>query len=258
MNPFLQHLRVTAALMVRETSTRYGSKPGGYIWAFVEPVAHILMMTLVFGAIARTPLLGKSFALFFATGYLPYMFYQSMQAFIAGAVKANKSLFNYPVVSPFDAVVSRYFVQAATSFVVAFLVFEILIFIENLGLTIDYAGLIWACALATFLGLGIGTANAALFAISPMYEQVFGLVMRPLYLISGVFFLPDSMPHPYSDFLLYNPVAHIIMAFRRSVYPEYRASSLDEMYVCQFIAVCMVMGVAFFTFSARSIRENKI
>ncbi len=64
-------------MIVREMSTRFGSKPGGYIWALLEPVGYIAMMTVIFGAIAHTPALGTNFILFFATGYLGYQLYQA-------------------------------------------------------------------------------------------------------------------------------------------------------------------------------------
>lgn len=41
------------ALLIREMATRFGSKPGGYLWAFLDPAAHILLMTAIFSAIAR-------------------------------------------------------------------------------------------------------------------------------------------------------------------------------------------------------------
>ena len=44
------HLRVVGALLVREMATRFGSKPGGYVWALLDPAAHILLMTMIFRA----------------------------------------------------------------------------------------------------------------------------------------------------------------------------------------------------------------
>ena len=36
------HLRVVAALLIRETSARFGNKPGGYIWALLESVRKVI------------------------------------------------------------------------------------------------------------------------------------------------------------------------------------------------------------------------
>ncbi|MBC7312962.1 MAG: ABC transporter permease, partial [Rhizobium sp.] len=39
---FVTHMRIVSALLIREMSTRFGNKPGGYIWALLDPVAHVL------------------------------------------------------------------------------------------------------------------------------------------------------------------------------------------------------------------------
>lgn len=258
MEPVRLHIRVTAALMIREMSTRYGSKPGGYIWALVEPIAYIALLTLVFSAIARLPALGNSFSLFFASGYLPFMFFHSVQAFIAGGVKANRALLNYPIVSPIDVLVSRYIVQLLTSTVVAVLVLALVVLEDGVTISLDFGVVVASLLSASLLGAGIGMANASLFARSALYEQVYGIISRPLMMVSGVFFLPESMPHPYGDLLLLNPIAHVITWFRRGIYPEYRAHSLDIFYVLVFTSVTLMVGLMLFTYSSQQLREDRL
>ncbi|TCN17290.1 ABC transporter permease [Sinorhizobium americanum] len=253
-----QHIRVTAALIVREMSTRYGSKPGGYLWAVFDPVAHVAMMTLIFQAFARMPALGLSFPLFFASGYLPFTFYQRMSSFMAGTMKANKALLSYPVVSPFDAIVSRFILQLMTDALVSVLILLLIIELGGISQPMDFAGMVEAAGAAAVLGLGIGTINIVMFARYPIYEQIFGIINRPIFMISGVFFLPETMPSPFRDYLLYNPLAHIIMWFRSSIYPEYRADGLDKGYVLEFALICFVVGLALLSASMREIREERV
>lgn len=257
MNLIQQHLRVTAALIVREMSTRFGSKPGGYLWAIFDPVAHVALMTLIFQAIARMPALGLSFPLFFASGYLPFAFYQRMSGFMAGTVKANKALFSYPIVTPFDAIVSRFILQLMTDTLVTILILVMIFELGGVTQPMNIAGMIEAAGAAALLGLGIGTINIVMFARFPLYEQIFGIMNRPLFLVSGVFFLPESLPNPFRDFLLYNPLVHVIMWFRASIYPEYRADALDKVYVVEFASMCFVFGLLLLTGSMREIRENR-
>ena len=74
--------RVITALMLREMSTTYGRSPGGYLWAVLEPIGSIAMMTLILavGLRIRVPSLGLNFPMFFATGIMPFMMYQRTQA----------------------------------------------------------------------------------------------------------------------------------------------------------------------------------
>ncbi|WP_085034511.1 ABC transporter permease [Ensifer aridi] len=253
-----QHLRVTAALIVREMSMRYGSKPGGYLWAIFDPVAHVAMMTLIFQVFARMPALGLSFPLFFASGYLPFTFYQRMSSFMAGTMKANKALLSYPVVSPFDAIVSRFVLQLMTDALVTIVILMMIVELADVTQPMNVAGMVKAAGAAAVLGLGVGTINIVMFARFALYEQIFGIINRPLFMISGVFFLPENLPNPFREFILYNPLVHIIMWFRSSIYLEYRAGGLDTGYVIEFAFVCFAAGLALLTTSMREIREDRL
>ena len=79
--------RVVIALMLREMATTYGRSPGGYVWTIVEPVAGIGLMTVVFSFIVHAPVLGSSFSLFYATGFLPFVAYLTITNRVGGAIR---------------------------------------------------------------------------------------------------------------------------------------------------------------------------
>jgi len=252
-----QHLRVVVALVIREMQSRFGTKPGGYAWAIVDPLAHVATMTIIFSAFARTPAIGKDFGLFFASGYLPFTFYQGMSTFIAGAIRANKNLFSYPVISPFDAMVARYILQFVTSVAVTIVVM-LLCTTEggslsqlNLGMAIE------AAISASLIGMGIGMINVSLFEKFPLYENIFGIINRPMFMVSGVFMLPDSMPGPIHQTLMWNPLVHVVMWFRQAIYPEYMAYGIDKLYVLKCVCLVLATGLCLFSLS-RKLREDRL
>ncbi|MBP2233692.1 capsular polysaccharide transport system permease protein [Sinorhizobium kostiense] len=256
MSHLLIHIRVVGALLVREMATRFGSKPGGYVWALLDPAAHILLLTLIFRAIARAPALGTSFALFFATGYIAFQFYQAMASYLNSAVRANKALLSYPNVAPIDTVVARFVLQLCTTTLVACIVLGTIIASIRTDTNMHWPFILEAVAMACLLGLGVAMINCVLFLKYPLYEQVFGIVNRPLFLISGVFFLPDSIPGPYRDLVLLNPLVHIIMGFRRGFYPEYRAVGLDMNYLYGIAFLTLFAGMLVFTISKKALRNE--
>ena len=66
-------LRVIHALIIRETRTRFGDSKLGYGWALLEPILHILMLSLVFAVMMRgRPPIGDEFFIFYYTGIIPY------------------------------------------------------------------------------------------------------------------------------------------------------------------------------------------
>ena len=253
----VKHLRIVSALLIREMATRFGSKPGGYIWAFMEPAGYVMMMTVVFGAITHTPALGDSFPLFFASGYIGFYFYHATLGYVGSALNGNKALLNYPTVAPIDTVVARFILQMFTNGFVAVAVFAIIINFElRSPPNFNWAPLLQAATLAGLLALGVGMSNTVLFLKFPFYESVYGIISRPLMLISGVFFIPDNLPHPYRDLVLINPVVHVITLFRTGFYPEYRATSLDLGYLYAFVLASLFSGSLLFSLSAKGLRNE--
>ncbi|KJF67036.1 ABC transporter permease [Rhizobium nepotum] len=250
------HIRVVGALLIREMSTRFGSKPGGYVWAIIDPAGHIAFMSLIFMAITHTPALGKSFPLFFATGYLAFQFYAAMAGFLNGAIKANRTLLSYPNVAPIDTIVARYILQAGTTSVVSFCVLGVILLMVDQPVYLNWPAIIEAAFAATVLGLGVGIFNNVATLRFPLYEQVFNIINRPMFLISGVFFLPDALPGPIRDIVLLNPLVHVVMLFRKGFYPEYRAEMMNMTYLYSFALTILFMGLLLFTRSASVLRSR--
>ena len=83
-------LRVVMALILREMSTTYGRSPGGYVWAIIEPVAGIAILSLVFVYLFRTPPLGTNFPLFMATGFLPLGLYAGLTSKVGMSIPFSR------------------------------------------------------------------------------------------------------------------------------------------------------------------------
>ena len=96
----LQWLRVLFALMVREMATKFGRSWGGYIWAIAEPLGGIMLLTVAFSFAFRKPPLGTNFALFYATGIIPFFLFSNVTASVGQAIDSNRGLLTYPVVQP--------------------------------------------------------------------------------------------------------------------------------------------------------------
>ncbi|WP_234849447.1 ABC transporter permease, partial [Sinorhizobium medicae] len=170
--------RVVVAMIVREMSTRFGRKPGGYLWALLEPAGYIAMMTSIFGTLARTPALGTSFVLFFATGYLGYQMYQAKVVYLSSAVRANKGLLGYPNVAPIDTISARLILQTATTSLVSIVVFSAIFMTLPFVPEINWAHILEAESAAALLSLGVGMFNSVMFVRYALYEQIYAIVTR--------------------------------------------------------------------------------
>lgn len=242
------HVRVVSAFIIREIATRYGRSPGGYIWALLEPVAFIALMSLVMGSLGRAPAIGDSFPLFYATGFLAFNMYKGMEGYLISSVSANKALMSYPKVAPIDSVVARFILQGITSVVVSIVILGGTMLTVHNSLSLHWAYLLEATGYAWFMALGMALMNIVLFFRFPLYEKIFAIVMRPLFILSGILYVPSQMPHPFSDILLDNPLVHIVMLFREGFYGSRAAEGLDLWFLSETSVVMLFIGFLFFTF----------
>jgi capsular polysaccharide transport system permease protein len=94
------------------------------------------------------------------------------------------------------------------------------------------------------LGLGVGAMNCVLFGFFPTWKNVWSVLTRPLFLISGIFFTLESVPTQFQSVLLWNPLVHVIGVMRAGFYGSY-----DPAYV----SYPFVLGIGLGLFAAGAV-----
>ena len=117
--------RTIAALILREMSTTFGRSPGGYLWAILDPVAGLLLLSFVFSLAFAGPPLGTSFGLFYATGYLPFVMFNEIANKMATSINFSKPLLAYPAVTLLDALIARFSLAILTNIMVGYIIYFI-------------------------------------------------------------------------------------------------------------------------------------
>ncbi|WP_456387212.1 ABC transporter permease [Profundibacter sp.] len=231
------------ALVLREMSSTYGRSPGGYVWAVLEPIAGIAIFALAFSAIMAVPPLGESFTLFFATGFLPLAFYQDLTSKVGTAIRYSRPLLAYPNVTYIDAIIGRILLSFLTQSVIFFIIVAGTILIGDLNLTIDFVAIARAFGMAIALGIGVGLVNCLLMSLFPIWQFIWAVLNRPMFIISGVLFLVDDLPEAIRDIVMLNPVSHVVMMMRSGLYVSYDAVYVSEVYVYMVAGALGVSGL---------------
>ena len=235
--------RTIFALMLREMATSYGRSVMGYLWAIVEPVAALALMTVVFSLFLRNPALGTNFPLFFASGFLVFNIYSSVGNNVASAVLYSRPLLEFPAVTALDAIFARFLLNFLTHLMVIFIIIFGIIEIYDLRLILDFEKIVLALFIAGAFALGVGTFNCYLFIAFPSYVQVWAILNRPMFLISCIFFMFDTIPQPFRDFLWFNPLVHIVGLMRAGIYATYDAHYATPAYVLGISLVLFMIGL---------------
>lgn len=248
--------RTIMALMLREMATSYGNSPGGYLWAVLEPVAALAMFSLGFALVFNAPPIGNSFAMFYATGFLPFMLFTDVANKMATSINFSRPLLAYPVVTFLDALLARFFLNVLTHLMVSYLVFFGLIFVFGARAELDLPVILMGFGLAAFLGIGVGTLNCYLMTAFPLWERTWQILTRPLFIVSGIFFTFDSMPRSAQDIAWYNPLIHVIGVTRDGFYGAYRADYVSLTLVLTVACLTFFLGLLLLWKHHRSLLEN--
>lgn len=244
-NGLFRMIRTVAALILREIATTYGRSPGGYVWALADPILGVALLTVIFQyALGNTdPLLGTSFPLFYASGYLPFQMYHDLSTKMAQSLRFSRPLLAYPAVTFVDALIARLILNTMLHvFVFTVLVGGIAI-VQRIPLVLDVSVVLQAMGLAALLGAGVGTMNCFLIMRFPVWERAWSILTRPLFLMSGIFFTYELMPGVVQDILWWNPVLHIVGLMRRGIYGVYPANYVSEPYVITLSLFLLLMGL---------------
>lgn len=253
--PF-QSLRVIFALFIREMTTDYGRSWLGFLWAFLEPLGSIAILALAFSLLFKSPSLGDSFILFYATGYLPYVMYIRLNGNLAGAIRQNRSLLFYPAVTFLDVIIARALLNIVSEVTVMAIIFTSIIMTQQTGASIRPDRLILAVLINISLGSGIGMINSVLYERFPSWRILWQIFNRPMFFMSGVLFVVDNMPSNARDVLTWNPLCHIIGIFREGIYPEYTSDFISVTYAGGTSLVLLAIGLALLLGSHRFIINN--
>lgn len=241
----LRPARVVGALMMREMATAYGRSPGGFAWAVLEPVAGIALLTLVFGLFLHAPPVGTSFALFYATGLLPFLLYLDLSQKVAEALRFSRPLLIYPRVTLFDAAVARFLLNAVTQLAVFAIVIAGIVALDRPVLALRPEFVALALMLAAALGLAVGLVNCLLYAVAPVWERVWAVLNRPAFLVSCIFYTFESVPQPFRDILWFNPLVHVAGLMRAGFFHGYDAHYAHPAYPLGVAMALAALGLFF-------------
>ena len=236
-------LRTVLALMLREMSTRYGRTPGGYAWAILEPLGAILVLSVGFSLVIRNPPIGTSFILFYASGYMPFDLYQTLSNTVARAINFSKPLLKYPAVTWLDATLARFLLNGLTGVLIAILLLSGILAVVDSRTVLNLPPVIEAMTLSMLLGLGVGMINCALMGLFPLWEVIWSILTRPLFIASGILFLYDTLPPLAQEILWFNPLIHVTGLMRTGFYATYTASYVSHIYVVGVSLGLLAMGL---------------
>lgn len=235
------------ALFLREVGLRYGASRFGYLWAIAQPLLMLLILTQARALLAGgdTGLYGVSGAYFFLIGVVPYFMFQHAYHQAMGAIASGRGVLNYREVRPLDLVL----VRCGIEFIIMCLVMILTVlgfwWFDVLAEFDDPLSMFACVVLLFFLALGLGLIAEVAIMRNDDSRKIFGLIERPLFFISGVFFAVEAVPEPMRGWLMWNPLLHAIDLGRGAMLSGYE-SPCSWVYLCLWSFGLLFVGLAMY------------
>ena len=234
-------IRVLLSLVLRETRATFGTSNFGYIWAIITPTASVAILVFIFSLINRQPPFGSSLALFFATGILTLQFFNEFSNKLMTVFNANRALLTYPIIKDVDTLIARSLLIVCTYLIIMLIFYSCLLGLGLANFPAHIEQVLFAFFATALLGIGFGSMNAVIGSLWDTWIHVERILTRPLFFISGIFYVPSQLPPEAIAVLKWNPVLHLVEWFREGFYPNYNSFVLD-IYYPMYIGIGLLLA----------------
>jgi lipopolysaccharide transport system permease protein len=229
---------------LREIRIRYKQSMLGGIWAILQPFSSMLIFTFIFGVIVKMPTDGIPYPVFFYSALLPWTFFSSSVSFAVPSLIGNFNLVTkiyFPrEILPIGAVVAAF-----TDFIVASLLYIILLIIYQVPLKITILWLPVLVVMQILLTLGVSFLGAALIVSYRDIRFIIPLGLQLWMYLTPVVYPLSLVPDRFRFLYMLNPMAGIIDSYRGIVLgiaPRWDSLILEFV----IIVILFVFGYLFF------------
>jgi ABC-type polysaccharide/polyol phosphate export permease len=224
------------ALAVKELTIRYKRSLLGFLWALLNPMLLMLVLSVVFSKILVSA--QPHYAIFLLSMLLPWTFFSQSLSYAAESIVGNADLIKKvrvaKLVFPIAAVVSN-MINLLLSFIPLILI--VLVMRHPFYWT-------WLYLPVPLLALAILTLGATFFfATANVYYRdvahIVQIVLQVWFYVTPIIYSVEAFPAKYHIFFKLNPVIYVLNGFRLGVYYGLlpTPASVIASFTCAFAAL---------------------
>ncbi len=229
----------------REVTNRFAGSLLGGVWAFVHPVALLVIYTFVFTTVFKVRAVGDGttpFVVFLALALWPWMAFSEAVMRASASVVANGALVKK---IPFAHELVVYAAVAA-SFAVQLAGYVLVLVVVAFGGHALHAGglplVLFALAALATLATGLGLLLGAVHVFVRDLEQGLGHALMLLFYLSPILYSAAMLPEWLQGAMLLNPVAVLLEAARAALLQGRALPTAAELAAGAFCVAVLVLG----------------
>jgi len=210
-----EYAELVRNLTIKEFKLRYRNSILGFFWSLLNPLAMMIILTLVFSALLRSGI--EKFPVFLLTAFLGWRFFS-----IGTSMSLSSIIGNYPLVTKIYfprwlLVISSNLANLIGSSLEFAALFPLLIF---LGMKITYLVVLLPVILILefVLIIGVSLILAPLNVYYRDVNEIWGIVLQAGFFLCPIIYSINVIPERYLSAYSLNPMTRIIEAIRKILY----------------------------------------
>jgi ABC-type polysaccharide/polyol phosphate export permease len=210
-----QNRELIWALAIKELQVRYKRSALGFLWALLNPLLMMLILTMVFSTVMRVPV--QHYPIFLISTLLPWTFFSQSLSYSVESVVSNgdllKKVYVAKSVFPMAAVLSNIinFLLSMVPLILLLIVFRFPFYWTWIYLLIPFLSLV----LFT-LGCGFFFAMANVFFRD--MAHILQVILSAWFYFCPIIYSLDFVPTRYRPIFRLNPLVYPLNGFRLAIY----------------------------------------
>lgn len=239
-----QKRNVMAAVMLRDMRTRFFNHGLGFLVVALWPLAHMLILIMIYTIANRTTPFGESIRVFFLTGLIPTLTFMYVSRFMSLSLVLNRPMLAFPVVMVTDVMAARAVLEIVAAFLTLFFALSSLWLLGDDPWPRDVFQATYAYLATILLAVGVGVLAGVVVMFVSFFATIYALAMILIYISSGTMFVASQLPDAISGPLSWNPVVHAVEWMRIAYYDGYSDKLLSRSYLIGFGLTSLFLGLA--------------
>jgi ABC-2 type transport system permease protein len=226
------------ALALKELKIRYKRSVLGFLWALLNPMLLMLVLTVVFSKLMATPKV--HFPIFLLSVLIPWTFFSQSLSYAAESIVSNGDLIKKvrvaKLVFPVAAVVSN-----MINFLLSLIPLALIVLVMRHPFYVTWLYLPVPIIALTLLTLGATFFFAAINVYYRDVSHILQIVLQVWFYVTPIIYSIDDIhiPAHYAFIFKLNPIIYVLNGFRLSVYYGMLPTlqSIAASFGCAFVAL---------------------
>lgn len=204
------------SLVKKDLRGRYKGSVLGFLWTFINPLLQLVVYTIVFSFILKSPI--EKYYLYLFVGLIPWIFFSSAITGGSASVVAQKDLIK-KIYFPRQVIPIAYVTSCFVNMLLCFIVIFIVVIVAGVGLNpLALLCLPIIMLVEYILALGVALLSSAVTVYFRDLEHILGIVTMAWMYLTPIMYDKSIVPENFHPLFNINPMTHVIDCYRAVLY----------------------------------------